>query len=79
MTSLSYVKHQKTKVRNEALVNSQIIDLVMRERKVALSNREWKHRLAGFGYGIKETTQGMIIETLPHGVEICPLPAELAQ
>lgn len=37
----------------DPFITAQVIDLVLRERAVALSNREWKHRLAGYGYAIK--------------------------
>jgi hypothetical protein len=56
--------------------SGDVIDLVLRERAASLSAREWKHRLAGYGYAIKETLAGQVIETLPHHVEICTLPNE---
>ncbi len=51
-----------------------VIDLVLRERESSLSAREWKHRLAGYGYAIKETLRGEVVQKLPHGTEICVLP-----
>lgn len=54
----------------------EVIDLVMRERETSLSAREWKHRLAGYGYAIKETVQGQLVESLPHRKVICVLPEE---
>lgn len=65
-------------VNQDAFLTAQVVELVAAERTKALSTREWKHRLAGFGYCIRETDAGQIIETLPHHVEICALPAELA-
>lgn len=59
----------------DRFVAAQVLDMVTRERGKSLSRREWKHRLAGMGYGIRETEAGDILETLPHRVEICPLPA----
>jgi hypothetical protein len=53
---------------------ARVIDLVIRERDLALSLREWKHRLAGYGYAIKDTDQGQVIETLPHHIEVGILP-----
>ena len=55
---------------------ARVIDLVLRERESSLSPREWKHRLAGYGYAIKETDAGQVVETLPHHVEVAVLPAE---
>ncbi|WP_299553002.1 hypothetical protein [uncultured Tateyamaria sp.] len=62
----------------DGFVEAQVLDLVSRERSQALSRREWKHRLAGYGYGIRETEAGDVVETLPHRVAVCKLPTELA-
>jgi len=59
-------------------VEAQVLDLITREREKALSRREWKHRLAGYGYSIRETDAGDMLETLPHRVEICMLPADIS-
>ena len=56
---------------------AHVLELVSRERGHALSRREWKHRLAGMGYAIRETDTGAVVESLPHHVPICALPAEL--
>ncbi|MEO0402797.1 MAG: hypothetical protein AAF214_10515, partial [Pseudomonadota bacterium] len=56
---------------------AQVVELVAHERAKSLSSREWKHRLAGFGYSIRDTELGQVIETLPHRVVVCDLPAEL--
>ncbi|QFT58332.1 hypothetical protein FIU94_05790 [Sulfitobacter sp. THAF37] len=61
-------------INKEAVVTAQVIDLVLRERALALSSREWKHRLAGYGYAIKETDHGQVVETLPDRVEVGVLP-----
>ncbi|MBD3665061.1 hypothetical protein [Sulfitobacter aestuariivivens] len=61
---------------NDPFITAQVLELVIRERDVALSAREWKHRLAGYGYAIKDTDEGQIVETLPHHVEIGMLPNE---
>lgn len=52
---------------------TQVRDFVMRERSQCVSDREWKHRLRGYGYDIRQTEQGRILTTLPQGVEICAL------
>ena len=62
----------------DPFVEAQVLDLVSRERSQALSRREWKHRLAGYGYSIRETDFGDVVETLPHHVPVCKLPAELS-
>ncbi len=57
---------------------AKVLDLVARERRYALSRREWKHRLTGFGYAIRETSDGDFVETLLGSQRICRLPAELS-
>ena len=56
---------------------AQVLDLATRERAKALSVREWRHRLAGYGYGIRSTETGDVIETLSTRVAICAVPAHL--
>lgn len=58
----------------DPFITAQVIELVMRERESSLSQREWKHRLAGYGYAIKDTINGQVVETLPHHAEVCVLP-----
>ncbi len=60
-----------------ATKGAEVMELVIRERAMALSARELRHRLAGYGYRIRETLGGQIVETLPHGIEVCAIPAEL--
>ncbi|MEL6452674.1 MAG: hypothetical protein AAFQ19_15575 [Pseudomonadota bacterium] len=65
-------------IGEDQFARAQVLDLVSRERSKALSRREWKHRLAGYGYSIRETDAGDVLETLPHRVEVCVLPAQLS-
>ena len=51
----------------------KIRDLVMRERELAVSEREWKHRLRGYGYAIRETTEGRVISSLVRGRDLLTL------
>ena len=55
---------------------AQVIDFVLRERAQCLSAREWQHRLAGYGYCIRDTPQGQVVETLPHRVAVGVLPGQ---
>lgn len=55
-----------------------LLALLEQERIKALSAREWEHRLAGYGYAIKHTDHGDMVTALPHGREICALPAQSA-
>ncbi|MEM6312071.1 MAG: hypothetical protein AAF754_18750 [Pseudomonadota bacterium] len=65
-------------IDQDQFAEAQVLDFVMSERSKALSRREWKHRLAGFGYGIRETETGDVVETLPSRIKVCILPAEVA-
>ena len=57
---------------------SSILKLVTDERAKALSVREWKHRLAGYGYAIKDTEAGHVVTELFGKAELCVLPSEAA-
>lgn len=50
-----------------------IRDVVMRERKLAVSDREWKHRLRGYGYAIRESEKGRFVTSLLRGNDLCAL------
>lgn len=58
-------------------LDATVLALLKSERAKALSLREWKHRLAGYGLAIKHTEHGDVVTALPHGREICALPASL--
>ena len=60
----------------DATMTGQVRELVIRERALALSARELHHRLAGYGYGIRDTKEGQIVEKLTGGVVICAMPAD---
>ena len=57
-------------------IETPVLDLIERERTKALSAREWKFRLAGYGYAIKDVAGAQVVTTLPHGVELGVLPAQ---
>ena len=59
--------------QNNATVVSEVRDFVMGERRHCVSDREWKFRLRGYGYDLRQTARGTVLATLPHGVEICTL------
>lgn len=50
-----------------------IRDFVMKERLSCVSEREWKFRLRGYGYDVRQTDGGTILRTLPAGVDVCML------
>ncbi|HKL05926.1 MAG TPA: hypothetical protein VJ929_08970 [Roseovarius sp.] len=53
---------------------TDVLNLVLRERGMAVSEREWKHRLRGYGYAIKDTPEGRLVTTLLRGAPVCSLP-----
>ncbi|MEO0752001.1 MAG: hypothetical protein AAFY25_09365 [Pseudomonadota bacterium] len=53
----------------------QVRDLVMRERGLAVSEREWKHRLRGYGYAVRETEQGRVVSSLLRNRDLLTLGA----
>ncbi len=63
---------QSTKMSNE------FQSLAMRERALAVSEREWKHRLRGYGYAIKDTTEGRFLTSILHKTDLCSLPGQIA-
>lgn len=58
---------------NTATVVSEVRTFVLGERKSCVSDREWKFRLRGYGYDIRDTPRGQVVTTLPQGVEVCAL------
>ncbi len=58
---------------NTATIVSEVRTFVMSERKNCVSDREWRFRLKGYGYDIRQTERGTVLTTLPQGVEVCTL------
>ena len=52
----------------------KIRNLVQRERELAISEREWKHRLRGYGYAILETEEGCFVTSILREAPLCSLP-----
>lgn len=50
---------------------SKIRDLVAREREMAISEREWRHRLRGYGYAILDTEEGRFVTSILRGAPLC--------
>lgn len=63
-------------VKNSAAeLDAPVLELIQEERKKALSLREWKFRLAGYGLAIKEVAGTQIVTKLPAGTELGILPS----
>ena len=63
---------------SDAFLASQVLDLVLTERRKALSAREWKHRLAGYGYSLTQSDEGVLVTSLRTGTPVCAVPGEAA-
>ena len=63
---------------SEKPIDASILDILTRERTMALSVREWKFRLAGYGYAINDVKGTQIVTTVPYGIELGVLPAQVA-
>jgi len=64
--------------KSDAFLAAQVLDLVLTERRKALSAREWKHRLAGYGYSLKQSDDGVLVTSLRTGTTVCAVPGETA-
>ncbi len=58
---------------------SRILDLVRPELGKVTSRDDLKRRLARLGFGFRETRRGRMLTTMPHGVEIAPMPTQLTR
>ncbi|EAQ24145.1 hypothetical protein [Roseovarius sp. 217] len=52
---------------------TEIRNLVLRERHLAVSEREWKHRLRGYGYAIRDTSEGRFVTSIRQNAPLCQL------
>ena len=57
----------------DVFVKTQIRSLIARDLTLARNDSDLRQRLATNGYGFRDTKQGRILITLPHGVEILRL------
>ncbi|MEZ5713889.1 MAG: hypothetical protein R3D85_01205 [Paracoccaceae bacterium] len=55
-------------------MTAKICEIVLHERAMSLSDREWKFRLRGYGYGIRDTDAGRVVTSLTKGQDLCALP-----
>ncbi len=46
---------------------------VMDERAKAVSEREWRHRLRGYGYAIRDDAEGAYVTSILRGGALCRL------
>jgi len=46
---------------------------VMGERAKAVSEREWRHRLRGYGFAIRDDAEGAYVTSIVRGGALCRL------
>ncbi|MET4101464.1 hypothetical protein ABIE58_000885 [Roseovarius sp. MBR-78] len=51
----------------------EIRDFVMGERVKAVSEREWRHRLRGYGFAIRDDAEGAYVTSILRGGALCRL------
>ena len=59
-----------------AMIDAPTLDILQREKNNALSTREWKFRLAGYGYAIKDVAGQQVVTKLPQGTALGLLPVQ---
>ena len=47
---------------------------VLRERELSVSEREWRHRLRGYGYDLRLADDVVVITGLGRSEALCELP-----
>lgn len=57
----------------DADMTAKICEIVLHEREMSLSEREWKFRLRGYGYGLRDSDEGRIVTSLLKGEDLCTL------
>lgn len=51
----------------------QALNFVLAEREKCLSDREWEHRIAGYGYGVRNWGPRRVLTSLTRNEAICDL------
>ena len=59
------------------MIEAPVLDLLKRERAKALSPREFKFRLVGYSYAIKDVEGAQVVTKLPQGTELGVLPTHI--
>jgi hypothetical protein len=55
----------------------EIVAFVRDQRARVQTMRQWRRRLAAFGFSIDQTEAGLVIAKLPRHRVVCPVPQEL--
>jgi hypothetical protein len=53
----------------------EALAFALQERHSCLSDREWCHRLRGYGYDVRQTARGRVLTMVTSGIELGALDA----
>ncbi len=59
---------------SNSLIVAEVLTMVSPVIKRSKSEDDLRNRLARLGFGYRDTRRGRMLTTMPHGVEIAPLP-----
>lgn len=51
-----------------------LMAFAIREREMSVSDREWKHRLRGYGYDLKQAGERTLITSIGQDFPLCEVP-----
>ena len=60
---------------NRPVASDEALAFALKERERCLSDREWRHRLRGYGYDVRQTSDGPVLTLLATGVTLGRLDA----
>ncbi|TNF64296.1 MAG: hypothetical protein EP307_03190 [Rhodobacteraceae bacterium] len=60
------------------MIEASVLDFLAQERRRALSPREWRFRVMGYGYGVRDEGGRQVVTKLPQGTMLGVLPADFA-
>ena len=56
------------------MIDPAVFDVLARERASSLSTREWKFRIAGYGYGIRDENGTRVVTKIATGTSLGCMP-----
>lgn len=60
------------------MLEASTLDFLAEERRKSLSKREWRFRMKGYGFGIRDHGDRQVVTKLPQGTTLGILPTNFA-
>ena len=60
------------------MLEAATLDFMAEERRKSLSAREWRFRMKGYGFGIRDQGDRQVVTKLPQGITLGILPTNFA-